>query len=267
MLRDRINFHSKEFTKNDNKICTWLLKEDKGLLPSNIIAAAELMGVSTSALTRFCQKIQLKGWNELVFSLKQETKEKDKSRASNQTLNDIIYSLSRTENSLNKNAIQLLAKKINEKEHVYLYGESFTELASIQFTTKLNKIGISTRVFNVASDTAIIMPRKNSIHIMISMSGMNPNIKAVVNKIQKQAKEKQIIYAIGSTKYSNVANDVNEFIGGEYYQSSALDPYELPDIANYIITYILNKLFDAVYIANKESNDESISNIAKRKER
>ncbi len=266
MLKDLMQFHQKRFTKTDKKICDWISQAKKEL-PNNIVDASSVIQVSPSAITRFCQKINLKGWNELVFSIKKENELISKKRTNNNTLNDIVYSLSLTEDKLNKKAIELLCKIITKSEHVYLYGESFTELAATQFARKLNKIGISTTVFNVASDLAIIMPRNNAVNIVISMSGMNPNIKAAAKKIQHNSKEKQKIFAIGSTGYSNIRDYVNEYIGGEFYQSSASDQYELPSVAGYVLTYILNTIFEGVYNSDVDKHAKIITDIAKEKKR
>ncbi len=127
MLLDRIKFHEKNFTKSDFKISKWLLDEKIREIPSNIVVVSTMIGVSSSAITRFCQKIKLKGWNELLFNLNEEKNNK-KVKKINQTLNNIIYSLSRTENQININTIKVIAKKIKEAKYVFLYGESFTEI-------------------------------------------------------------------------------------------------------------------------------------------
>ncbi len=265
MLKDRINFHKKEFTKKDALISKWLLNQ-RNEIPRNITVASKVIGVSPSALTRFCQKIKLGGWSELIFSAKQETKKAYKSFGDG-ALNNIVYSLSRTENKINKDGIKIIAKKILETKHICLYGESFTEMIATQFSRKLNKIGITTNLFNVASDIAVIMPRTDSVHILISMSGMNPNIKKAAKKIKHIKKENQRIYSIGSTSYSNIENDVDEFIGGEFYQESGMDPYELPYIAAYSLNFIMDKLFEEIYNSDSDKYTKIINDIAKEKKR
>ncbi|NQZ66331.1 MAG: MurR/RpiR family transcriptional regulator [Mycoplasmatales bacterium] len=266
MLIDRIRFHKANFTKSDRKISKWLIEEKNNQLPTNIIKASKLIGVSSSAITRFCQKIKLEGWNELLFHIKEENKS-NKTSNPEETLNNIIYSLSRTERQMNMNTVRVIAKKIREAKYVFLYGESFTEVLATQFSRKLNKIGITTKIFNVASDIAVIMPKEEAVHILISMSGMNPNIKKAVKKIKHLGQVKQNIYSIGSTKYSNIIDFIDEFIGGTFYQESPMDPYELPYIATYSITYIMDKIFEEIYKADSKTYEKRINEIAKEKKR
>ncbi len=194
MLKDLFGFHKGKFTKTDHKISKWVLK-NKLKLSNNIAQTSKDINVSPSAITRFCQKINLSGWGGLLFLIKKNWKKPKKSTDSNE-LNDIIFSLSRTEKLITPEVVELLVKMIEKSEHVYLYGESFTYLAATQFSRKLNKIGIVSRVFNVASDLAIIMPKNNGVHIMISMSGMNPNIKSAAKKLIIAAKKGKIFFQL-----------------------------------------------------------------------
>lgn len=45
------------------------------ILENNIFVAAEILGISASKLTKYCQKIKLKGFKEIKFKIKQELAE------------------------------------------------------------------------------------------------------------------------------------------------------------------------------------------------
>ena len=266
MLRDKIEFNKNKFTKTDKKIKDWILKDSsRDLFDKSISLTSQKIGVSPSAITRFCHKIKLSGWNELqIIFKKEQTNTKGYQKISNE-INDIIFSLSKTEKNLSKESIKLITKKILNSNNVIIYGESFTEILAMRFSRKLNKIGISSQTLNVASDLGIIMSKKNTVHILLSMSGMNPNIKYATNKILNTKYIDQTLFSIGSNNYSNIKNVVNDFINGEFYQTNDINPYELPYVADFVMEYILNKIFSSVYFYNKNDNDKLIKEISKEK--
>ncbi|NQZ28789.1 MAG: MurR/RpiR family transcriptional regulator [Mycoplasmatales bacterium] len=269
MLKDRMSIKKEDFTSTDLKIYKFINNENNSKhFMKSITQISEVIGVSSSAITRFCQKVQYSGWKELQGKIKYEMKERtSKYDGVSKELHQMIYSLSRTDKSINKKAISIIANKILEADFIFIYGEAFTKIQAHAFRLKLNKININAQDFEVAGETGFILPKKNSIHIFISMSGMNPNVKRAVNKLTTIKMANQSIYTVGATPNSNVSNLINEHIGGEFIQANSQDPYELPSTAGYVTQYILDRIFDEVYDNNSESNKKLIQKFAKVKSR
>ncbi|MCP4336834.1 MAG: MurR/RpiR family transcriptional regulator [Mycoplasma sp.] len=267
MIKDRMSIKKTEFTQTDNKIFKFIdsNKNSRTLLKS-ITQVSKIIGVSSAAITRFCQKLQFNGWKELQNNLKYEISSvTNKYDGVSKDIHQMIYSLSRTDKSINESTIKIIAQKILNSDFVFIYGEAFTKIQASAFRLKLNKINIVAQDFDIAGQTGYILPKKNSVHIFISMSGMNPNVKRVVNKLNSIKVENQSIYTVGSTPHSNVMDKINEHVGGEFIQNNSQDPYELPSMAGYITQFILDKIFNNVYDNNSDYNKKLIQQFAKDK--
>ncbi|TCG10647.1 MurR/RpiR family transcriptional regulator [Mycoplasma todarodis] len=216
MLKDRMSIKKEDFTATDLKIYNFINKESNSKhFMKSMTQISKVIGVSNAAITRFCQKVQYSGWKELQGKLKYELKERtSKYDGVSREVHQMIYSLSRTDKAINKDAIKMVAKKILESDFIFIYGEAFTKIQAQAFRLKLNKININAQDFEVAGETGFILPKNNSVHIFISMSGMNPNVKRAVNKLTTVQMHNQSIYTIGSTPNSNVIDLINEHIGG-----------------------------------------------------
>ncbi|WP_168388328.1 MurR/RpiR family transcriptional regulator [Mycoplasma marinum] len=265
MLKERMSIKKADFTLTDKKIYEFINdKNNSKEFLKSITQISAKIGVSNAAITRFCQKIQYSGWKELQNKLRYEIDQTiSKYDGVSEVVHQIIYSLSRTDKNINKDAINVVAKKILSSDSIFIYGEAFTKIQAQAFRLKLNKINISAQDFEVAGETGFILPKKNSVHIFISMSGMNPNIKGAINKLTTINVPNQSIYTIGSTPNSNVMDLINEHIGGEFIQTNSQDPYELPSMAWYITQFILDRIFDRVYENNSEWNKKLIQKFAK----
>ncbi|CAM9112581.1 MurR/RpiR family transcriptional regulator [Mycoplasma todarodis] len=265
MIKNIIKMHESRLTKIDKKISQYLLKNyNLKTFNMSITKLAEKIEVSPSAITRFCQRIELPSFPTLQMKCINELNSVQKYEGVDDDLKDIIYSLSRTSEIINKDSIKLIAKKIIQTNNVYIYGESFTMVLADQFKRKLNKINIQASSFNVASDLGLVLPKKHSTHILVSMSGMNPNIKRAAKKLDQKTVG-QTIFSIGSSKYSNINDYVNEHIGGEYFQNNEQHPIELPSVASIVSEFILNKIFKEVYQYNADKNKALIMEVQKEK--
>ncbi len=265
MVKNIIKMHESKLTKLDKQIASYLLKNyTLETFNLSITRLAQKIEVSPSAITRFCQRIELPGFPTLQMKCINELKSIKRYDGVDDDLNDIIYSLSRTSELINIESIKLIANKIIKTNNVYIYGESFTMVLADQFKRKLNKINIQASSFNVASDLGLVLPKKNSTHILVSMSGMNPNIKRAAKKLN-QVTPGQSIFSIGSSKYSNIIDYVNDHIGGEFFQSDEQHPIELPSVASVVSEYILNKIFKEVFKCNIEKNKALIADVQKEK--
>ncbi len=267
MLKDRMSIKKEDFTSTDIKIYNFINdKSNSTHFLKSITQISKKIGVSNAAITRFCQKVQFRGWKELQNQLKFELNQnKTKYDGVSKEVHQMIYSLSRTDKIISKEAIKLIAKKILSSDYIFIYGEAFTKIQARMFRLKLNKININAQDFEVAGETGFILPKDNSTHIFISMSGMNPNVKHAVNKLTTIKMNNQSIYTIGSTLFSNVSNLINEHIGGEFIQDNMQDPYELPSMASFVTQYILDRIFDEVYENNSDYNKKLIQKFAKAK--
>lgn len=232
----------------------------------SITQIAQDAGVSVSALTRYAQSEGFDGFKDLKFYLERKEQVTDDSGINNH-LSDVVFSLRRAFDTIDKSKLAFIAKKIIEKGNVVFFGESFTYITGQYIERKLRKINIQATTLNVASDLGIIMPNPNAVYIFISNSGQNRNIKKVAEKIYNTNTKGQIIFSITANNYSNIQKYCNETIMGYFFESDEINPYELPSVSNMVLNFILDMLFAHVYNAEKQKNAKLINAIKHVKEK
>jgi DNA-binding MurR/RpiR family transcriptional regulator len=222
------------------------------------------INVSVSAINRFSKKLGFQGFKDLKSIILYQQKIYNNLKENNPFYNDVQFSFNESNKKINIKEIEFIVQKIIDKKNIYFYGESFTYILAEYISRKFNKINYKSRTYNVASDLSIILPQKNVVHIFISNSGKNPNIKKACEKIQ-QKNQNQIIISITSSSNSNIKKNSNSHVHGSFYSSIEQDEFELPSISQYITQYILDIIFNNVYKKNKTIHSLNISNISKEK--
>ncbi|TCG11295.1 MurR/RpiR family transcriptional regulator [Mycoplasma marinum] len=262
MIKSKILSHKHFFTSSEKEIAIYILNNfNEKTANLSITQLANKIHVSSAALTRFCQKIDMNGFKEFQYVLSEEV---SASKNSNQSieLTEIITSLKETEKILNKEAISLVANKIWKTQNVYIYGEAFTHILAMTLSRKLNKINIPSRVYNVASDTGAILPKKDSVHIFISTSGRNPNILIGASKISMGKTKNQMIVSITASDFSNIEKYENVHIKGLSSDSGIGDPQELPTVGAHVIQFISDTLYKKIYKIDEKENDSIIFSLS-----
>ncbi|CAM9136992.1 MurR/RpiR family transcriptional regulator [Mycoplasma todarodis] len=266
MLKTRISTNKNEYTKSERKIADYILSNYNNKTGElSITQLAKLLSVSPAGITRFCQKLKMRGFKEFQNELLTEL-ELTGTKHSNglpSTLQEILISLEKTNEILNYDELTLVANKIFETNNVFVYGEAFTHLMAQTLSRKLNKINIASTCYNVASDIGMILPKENSVHIFVSTTGQNPNIRRVVKKIcANQKTKKQIIVSLTASRTTNIEDFENAHINGVFYDAMGDDSFELPSVSAIVIQYIMDALFAEVYSKNKELNDKIIHDLS-----
>ncbi|WP_168380664.1 MurR/RpiR family transcriptional regulator [Mycoplasma todarodis] len=267
MLKARLLSNKTEYTKSDRKIADYLITNyNEKTAKMSITQLGKALNVSAAGITRFCQKLKMRGFKEFqneMFTELNLIKAKESSGLP-PVAKEIIISLEKTSQIMNYDEIHLVAEKIWKTKNVFIYGEAFTHLLAQTLSRKLNKINIPSTYYNVASDIGMILPKNNSVHIFISTSGKNPNTRKVVKKIcTNQKTEKQMIVSLTASKNTNIEEYENSHINGAFFDTSGIDPYELPSISAIVIQYIMDVLFKEVYLKNKKQNDKIIREISR----
>ena len=263
MIEKLIKENKYKFTKAEKNLSNWILKNNWN--KKSITKISKESGESIATINRFAKKNGFVGFKDMK-SLSTFHKQNYKNYINNNFyLNDVFYSYKETSKKLPIDEINFIVKKILEKRKIYFYGQSFTFILSNYVARKFMKINFNVEIFNTSSDLSIILPNKDVVHIFISNSGRNPNIKKACKKIYNEDKNQTIISLSASSK-NNIQEYSNSYINNFFYSSIDQDPFELPFISYYINQYVLDIIFNLVYEKNLQKNKEIIESISKLKE-
>lgn len=124
---DEMEAKKNTFTKTDNEIYATIKKFSDDVATNRINEIVSIFGISQPALTRFAKKLGYSGFTEFQFAYKndlQNLKEKPK-KTHAQVYGDLFSSI---ENSISKEEIHSLAKRMISSHIIYTAGASIAQI-------------------------------------------------------------------------------------------------------------------------------------------
>ncbi|MEA5083149.1 MAG: MurR/RpiR family transcriptional regulator [Lachnospiraceae bacterium] len=197
-FRIRSKYHT--FSKTQKKIAKYILNNEKFVLENSITVLAQKIGTNPSSITRFCQNLRYRGFNELKFYIENDlvlslekvdpvSKEDSTSVTIRKMLKYDIEALNDTMLLMNESQINRAVSLIANAGKVYFYAEGGTG-SSAQFGYNLFlQIGVTSNCFTdpelMLMSTAHL--KKGDVALCMSYSGC---VEDVLN-VMKFAKQNQ----------------------------------------------------------------------------
>lgn len=155
------------YTKNEQKIAQFIIKDPKHFIRQAIENTVEEIGVSKAALIRFCKKIGYSGYSEFIFDLtnfliNHDNKE-DQADSIVSTANIYSNAIQELGNVINPQMFLKFTKEIISSQHVYSIGFNRTATSAKQFSLRCWSSGIN--VESLIDDSTFIVDHiKNLTH-------------------------------------------------------------------------------------------------------
>ena len=144
------------FFKSEKKIGTYIIQHTAQVVDMTVSELAQACGVSDASVSRFCKKINMKGFHHLKITLAKEISEKgnDNKEVSNHiSVNDIEQSLknilankvteiTQTVSMMDIKQLHEILDKLNSAKTVQFFAVGNTIPVAIDGAFKLNQIGI-----------------------------------------------------------------------------------------------------------------------------
>lgn len=161
------------FTSVEKTIAKYFLKEkvDEDLSSKNI---AKKLFVSESSLSRFSQKLGFSGYREFVFSYTNARKENKKlDELTEYSIHKYQMVLEKTHEIVDNQQMIRIAKALEEKSRIYVYGVGSSSLVAKEFAYRFIRLGLDVESMTDANEIALNIGRmkKDVLVIGISMSG------------------------------------------------------------------------------------------------
>lgn len=142
-------------------------------------AVASTIYVSEASLSRFSKKLGFSGYREFVFSFNANMKENKRlDQLTSFSIHKYQEVLEQTYQIVDNNQIIRIAKLLDSKKRVFIYGIGSSGLVAKEFASRLIRLGLDAEAINSESDITANSPRvqSESLVIGISISGSNPNV-------------------------------------------------------------------------------------------
>lgn len=144
------------FFESERKIGTYIIQHTADVVDMTVGELAQACGVSDASVSRFCKKIDMKGFHHLKITLAKEISEKDKGEeevSNHISVNDIGQSLknilankvteiTQTVSMMDTKQLSEILDKLNTARTVQFFAVGNTIPVAIDGAFKLNQIGI-----------------------------------------------------------------------------------------------------------------------------
>lgn len=123
-IEERMNYYYDVFTENDKYICKTILKHERDCISLSIEEFARKYHISTSALSRFAQKLQLPGYSELKAALRL----KDHPTFSlNLQINHMMDCYHQCIQDIEKKDCKVLFENMKQASTMIIFGDGYTQ--------------------------------------------------------------------------------------------------------------------------------------------
>lgn len=133
------------FTRKEQLIADYILKEGSHLQNMNISVLAATVGVSDGTITRFCRRIECNSFADLKIQLGRVTaydESEYESGAINQVYNFYKAVIERSNLLMDKAALMHLVGEIANADKLYIYGVGNSGLTATELMLRLLRMGI-----------------------------------------------------------------------------------------------------------------------------
>ncbi len=209
--RIRNSYHS--LTKTQKKIANFILNNEDFVLKSSITVIANKIGTNPASITRFCQSLRYKGFNELKFYIENDMlmlPEKTESVRKNDSLSVSIKKITKFEiEALNdtvalvdEREIQRAINAICKAGKVYFFGEGGTGSSAQSAYYLFMQVGITANCFTSSNFMLMSVSHLQPGDVVIGMS-FSGKAEGVVEALNLIRKEKRGITVIAITAFPN----------------------------------------------------------------
>lgn len=171
----------------DKKIATYFVQVGPKKYSSKDVS--HKLYVSEASLSRFAKKLGFSGFREFIFWVKREDESRQElDRLTEFTIQTYQKTLDNTYKLVNDQQIARIAKLLNERQRVFIYGIGSSGLVAKEFCFRFTRLGLDVDALIDNNEVAMNISRvnKSSLIVGISISGKTSEIIESL----KMAKEK-----------------------------------------------------------------------------
>lgn len=178
------------FTKQEVVIMNTIIDKIESLTNLSLVEFADIVGISKSALLRFCQKLGYEGYSQFKYDVSRyvdELQSEGLKHPSQKTISEIYAeTILAIDHVVSDDDMNELYLKLKNAKNVKIFAYAETAISSLYFSERLLAYGydseVVSQVFNIHKKASIIDP--DDLVIIISISGNTSIIGEVINQLE-----------------------------------------------------------------------------------
>ncbi|UUX33249.1 MurR/RpiR family transcriptional regulator [Fundicoccus culcitae] len=274
MLLDNLE-NKKDFTTSEQLIADYILKNPTAVQSMTAEELGKKSFTSKATVLRFCNKLDLKGFNDLRHHLIKEIYEKnrlielieDEPIHDQSTLEEIItvlpslYDRAIGESKLrwDDKALKQAIKLLKEAEFIDIYGSGITYSCATAAAFKFQSIGLNADAHHGLNEHAIKYRKgkRNSVAILLSFTGGN----VTMSEVGQYLKDNGImLIGVGGLNSPRLQSICHQYIAVEDRDYI----FNIESIGSYIsITYVMDILYLSLLSEDYQKNLEAALEVHK----
>ena len=255
------------FFETEKKIGNFIIHHPKEIVDMTVGELAKECQVSEASVSRFCKKIDMKGFHHLKISIAKEmvSQSEDDELSNHISVDDLeqslknilankVAELTQTVSMMNSENLQDILKRINNAQNVLFAAVGTTVPVAMDGAYKLNQIGISA-VSTPVWETQLAYSYNLSpddVVIAISNSGESTG---VINILEAAKQKKATTISITNSEKSTIAKISDYHITTATREKLFLDEYRFSRVS---ATMVIEVLYLFLTSMRKEAYDSII---------
>ncbi|WP_418261675.1 MurR/RpiR family transcriptional regulator [Eubacterium sp.] len=255
------------FFETEKKIGNFIIHHPKEIVDMTVGELAKECQVSEASVSRFCKKIDMKGFHHLKISIAKEmvSQSEDDELSNHISVDDLeqslknilankVAELTQTVSMMNSENLQDILKRINNAQNVLFAAVGNTVPVAMDGAYKLNQIGISA-VSTPVWETQLAYSYNLSpddVVIAISNSGESTG---VINILEAAKQKKATTISITNSEKSTIAKISDYHITTATREKLFLDEYRFSRVS---ATMVIEALYLFLTSMRKEAYDSII---------
>ncbi|MBS5621275.1 MurR/RpiR family transcriptional regulator [Eubacterium sp.] len=255
------------FFETEKKIGNFIIHHPKEIVDMTVGELAKECQVSEASVSRFCKKIDMKGFHHLKISIAKEmvSQSEDDELSNHISVDDLeqslknilankVAELTQTVSMMNSENLQDILKRINNAQNVLFAAVGNTVPVAMDGAYKLNQIGISavsTPVWETQLAYSYTLS-PDDVVIAISNSGESTG---VINILEAAKQKKATTISITNSEKSTIAKISDYHITTATREKLFLDEYRFSRVS---ATMVIEVLYLFLTSMRKEAYDSII---------
>lgn len=239
-VKTKIKDHYDQLTSLEKKIADYFLKSQKDD-DFSIKAISKLLFVSEASLSRFAKKIGYSGYREFIFAYTANLNDNKRiDQLTEYAIHQYQYIVENTYKTVDTDQMIRIAKLLESKKRVYVYGIAFSGLAAEEFYHRFTRLGLDCTAVLNENDIVMNNARLNcdSLVIGISIVGKTSEVIAGLKSAKKKGATTVLMTSLHIAEHDTYCDEV----------------IKMPHIKNLTVAHIISPqlpvliMLDIIYI-------------------